>query len=132
MATGEIPGHGLPLALHRGATRQSGLNKGNSAQPSGLHQVPTQYCPECGSQRIWKDIIVYIRYRDHVLFRNADSSFCKPSIRETVGWIAKENDEAVLVLWDRSCVKLPHETAQRLESGLVVLKSDILEMKKVG
>ena len=35
--------------------------------------------------------IVYIRYRDHVLFRNADPSLCRPVTREGVGWVVKEN-----------------------------------------
>jgi len=76
--------------------------------------------------------LVYVRYRDHVLFRNANSSLYQPAIRECVGWIAKENDEAIWILWDRSVSKLPHERIQLEESGLVILKSEILEMKKLG
>lgn len=72
-----------------------------------------------------------IRYRDHVLFRNTDPNLYRPTIRECIGWIIKEDNEAVWVLWDRSLKPLPHERIQTGESGLVLLKSDILEMRKV-
>jgi len=75
--------------------------------------------------------LVYIRYRDHILFRNADSRLYQPAIRECVGWVLKENDDAVWILWDRSVEPLPHERVPASESGLVILKSDILEMKKI-
>lgn len=75
--------------------------------------------------------LVYIRYKDHVLFRNSDSSLYKPSTRETVGWLMKENDVAVWILWDRSVEPLPHERVPASESGLVILKSDILEIRKL-
>jgi hypothetical protein len=79
-----------------------------------------------------KTQIVHIRYRDHVLFRNGDPSLFQPSIRECVGWIVKEDHEAVWVLWDKSVNKLPHERTKLSESGLVILKSEILELKKLG
>jgi hypothetical protein len=75
--------------------------------------------------------LVHIRYRDHVLFRDADPSLYRPAIRECVGWVIKENDEAVWVLWDRSVEPLPHETMRPEESGLVILKSDILELRRL-
>jgi len=76
--------------------------------------------------------LVYIRYRDHILFRNADPGLYQPAIRECVGWVLKENDDAVWILWDRSVEPLPHERFPASESGLVILKSDILEMKKIA
>lgn len=76
--------------------------------------------------------IVYVRYYDHVLFRNADPNLFQPAVRETVGWLMKESDVAVWILWERSVEPLPHERFQPQESGLVILKSEILEMKKLG
>jgi len=76
--------------------------------------------------------LTYIRYRDHVLFRNTNPKLYHPSIRECVGWIVKENCEAIWVLWDRSVKPLPHERTKSTESGLVILKSEILEMKNLG
>jgi len=76
--------------------------------------------------------IIYVRYYDHVLFRSADPGLFQPAVRETVGWLIKENDAAVWILWDRSMEPLPHERVPASESGLVILKSDILEMRKIA
>lgn len=75
--------------------------------------------------------IVIIRYSDHVLFSNADPNLCKPIVRECVGWILKETNEAVWVLWDRSVEPLSHERIRTEESGLVLLKSEILRMNRL-
>jgi hypothetical protein len=75
--------------------------------------------------------LVYIRYRDHVLFRNSDSSLYHPCIRECVGWITKEDEEAVCILFDRSIKPLPNQKTNLNETGLVLLKGDILEMRKL-
>jgi hypothetical protein len=81
----------------------------------------------------WKTrCVVYIRYRDHVLFRNANSSLYSSAVRETVGWLIKENGGAVWILWDRSVEPLPHEGVPASESGLVVLKTDIIEMRRIA
>ena len=74
---------------------------------------------------------IYVRYKDHTLFRNAEANHYKPAIRETVGWLIKENEDAVWILWDRSVQKLPHERIRPEESGLVVLKSEILELRRL-
>ena len=75
--------------------------------------------------------IVYIRYRDHVLFRNANPSLCRPVTRECVGWIVKENRDAIWILWDRSVEPLPHERKQPAESGLIILKNEVLKMRRL-
>ena len=75
--------------------------------------------------------LVYIRYRDHVLFRNADPSLYRPAIRECVGWVVKENRDAVWVLWDRSVETLPHERTGPEESGLIILKNEVLKMRRL-
>jgi hypothetical protein len=75
--------------------------------------------------------LVYIRYWDHVIFRDSNPSCLRPVIRECIGWLMKENEQAVYILWDRSVKKLPHERIQPRESGLIILKNDIIEMKKV-
>lgn len=76
--------------------------------------------------------LVYVRYRDHVLFRNVDSSIYRPHEREAVGWLVKENEEAVWILWDRSVQKLPYERTKPEESGLVILKAVILELRRLS
>ena len=75
--------------------------------------------------------LMYICYRDHVLFRNTDPDLFHPSIRECVGWVIKENEEAMWILHDKSVKPLPHQITKPSESGLVILKGDILEMKRL-
>lgn len=77
--------------------------------------------------------LVYIRYKDHVLFRSVDPRlFTRPNIRETMGWVFQENDEKIVLLWDKSVKKLPEENINVAQSGLVILKSNILERKEIG
>lgn len=85
-----------------------------------------------GSVNVKKGTVVYIKYLDQVLFRNADLSLFQPAIRECVGWLMKEDAQAVWILWDRSVEKLPHERIRPEESGLVILKTVILEMRKLA
>jgi len=81
--------------------------------------MTTSY-PKCGS-------LAYIRYLDHLLYRNINHNRVEPVSRELVGWVAKENSDAVWIVFDRS---IGNEACQA-ESGLVVLKSDILEMRRL-
>jgi hypothetical protein len=74
--------------------------------------------------------LVYLKYRDHVLFKNCNSSSMRPVDREAVGWIVKQDDEAVWLVWDRN-VKIDLSEKPCLESGLVVLRTDILELKQI-
>ena len=85
---------------------------------------------ERGNSKI--GFVFYVRYLDHVLFKNISSDLSRPVVREVVGWLAKESDEAVWIVWDRSAEKVPNQMVQPCESGLVILKSDMLEMKKIG
>lgn len=75
--------------------------------------------------------LVYVRYLDHVLFRNSDAGLFRPALRETVGWLHRETTDAVWLLWERSVEPLPHERSPAEESGLVLLKSSIVEMRRL-
>jgi len=74
--------------------------------------------------------LVYIRYKDHVLFQKSEFNLYSPVVREAVGWLVKENDEAVWIIWDRSVKSFPNEGIEA-ESGLVVLKDNVIEMRKI-
>lgn len=78
-----------------------------------------------------KNRSVYLRYLDHVLFRNADPDVIKPVVREAMGWVVKDDDEAIMIVFDKSVDRLLHEK-DSIASGLVVLKKDVLEMKRIG
>jgi hypothetical protein len=73
--------------------------------------------------------LFYVKYRDHILFKNTDPILLKPSEREVVGWLVKETDEAVYLCHDRSVESHPFEKSS--ESGLIILKTDILERKRI-
>jgi hypothetical protein len=75
--------------------------------------------------------LVLVRYRDHILFRNLDPLGLKPQLRETVGWLARESEEAVLILWDRGLEGLPHGRSEDRASGLVILRGDIIELRRL-
>ena len=76
--------------------------------------------------------LFYVRYLDHVLFKNVDSGLCKPIMREVAGWLVKENDEAIWIVCERSVEKTSNQKVKVCESGLVILKSDLLEIKKIA
>jgi hypothetical protein len=71
-----------------------------------------------------QEVLIYVEYEDHVLFRNCDSSTLRPSIRRAVGWLTFENREALYICSDQPIELLPNEKAT--ESGLVILKSAVL------
>ena len=72
-----------------------------------------------------KKALIYIKYLDHVLFRNCNSSKIKPSLREAVGWITFENQDIIRICTDMPVQLLPNEKI--IESGLVIIKNSILE-----
>lgn len=76
-----------------------------------------------------KGLPFLIRYRDHVLFRNCDAEKIEPCNRQAVGWVVAENSLAVNV-----CSDMPLELSSepKKESGLVILKSDIVECRKIS
>jgi hypothetical protein len=75
--------------------------------------------------------LVYIRYQDHILYRNMAPSNPKPIIRETIGWLAYEDNEVVWIVWDRAAAPAKLEKLDPAAS-LVVLKRCILEMRRLG
>lgn len=49
-----------------------------------------------------KPCLIYIRYLDHVEFKHSDPGLFKPCVREVVGWLVRETDEALCLTYDRS------------------------------
>ncbi len=78
-----------------------------------------------------RDDLFYVRYQDHVFFKNADSQLFNPVVRECCGWKVRENDIEICILFDRSVKPLPYEKNSVKETGLCILKNDILEIKKI-
>lgn len=72
---------------------------------------------------------VYIRYKDHVLFKNVQQPLPEAVERETIGWLTKQTDEIFLVEHDRTRQNGQLPCGQG--NGLILLKSCILEIKKL-
>ena len=66
---------------------------------------------------------VYVRYRDHVFFRNVEAPAAEAIIREALGWVKEENDEVMLIECDRPLLQC-HSGF----NGVVVVKSCIVSM----
>ena len=72
---------------------------------------------------------VYIRYLDHVLYRNTPEALENAVERETIGWLTQENKELLCIQHDRTIENL--QNASGTASGLVLLKSHILEIHAI-
>jgi hypothetical protein len=72
---------------------------------------------------------VYIRYKDHVLFKNIQQPIEEAIERETIGWLSKENGEIILVEHDRTVPNVQLNGGQG--SGLIILKSCIQEIRQL-
>jgi len=66
---------------------------------------------------------VYVKYRDHVFFRNVESPAAEAIIREALGWVREENDEVMFIECDRPLLK-----CRSGFNGVVVVKSCIVSL----
>jgi hypothetical protein len=75
------------------------------------------------------DSAVYIRYKDHVLFKNIEQPLDDAVERETIGWLSKQTDEIMLIEHDRTVPddQIPSGSG----SGLIILKSCIIEIHEL-
>src|SRR3990170_9097433 len=71
--------------------------------------------------------VVYVRYKDHVLFRNTKEQVKDAAERETVGWLTQETNELLCVQHDRTIESIKYSSGTA--SGLVLLKSCVLEIR---
>ena len=78
----------------------------------------------------WNNLI-YIRYRDHVLFRNANAPEYQPWIRETVGWSDHQDEEFVRIVWERYPEPNSPEKTRLRSTGLAIDRRNILEMRRL-
>jgi len=76
--------------------------------------------------------LVYIRYRDHVLFRDMDPNTARSFTRECVGWLDYEDQEHIRIVWERFAMPDPLGESKPRATGLVILKKAILEMHRIG
>lgn len=74
--------------------------------------------------------LVYVIYRDHVLFINQDPEDIVVSVRVAIGWLVYQNSEEIVLLMDRSFNPQPSERIGR-SSGLRILRSNVLHISDV-
>ena len=77
------------------------------------------------------DELVFIRYMDHVLYNRASAMTMQPQVREAVGWLVYECDQYITLSWDTDAEPPTIRGGDPKASGLVLLKSDVLELKKI-
>jgi hypothetical protein len=75
--------------------------------------------------------LIFVRYLDHVAFNRNLAFAMKPQVREAVGWLIYECEQYVTLTWDRDAEPPTLKGGDPKASGLVLLKSDILEFKKL-
>lgn len=75
--------------------------------------------------------LVTVRYLDHVLYHRASALVMKPQVREAVGWLLYECDQYVTLVWDYDAQPPTLHGGDLKSSGLVLLRTDILELKKL-
>jgi hypothetical protein len=76
--------------------------------------------------------LVFVRYLDHVLYHRSSALAMKPQTREAVGWLIYECDRYVTIAWDQEAEPPTLHSGDPKASGLVIMKTDILELKKLG
>jgi hypothetical protein len=75
------------------------------------------------------DSVVYVRYKDHVLFKNIQQPIAEAVERETIGWLTKQTDEIMLIEHDRTIPNAQIPSGQG--NGVIILKSCVLEIRKL-
>src|SRR2546422_919179 len=74
-----------------------------------------------------KGSLIFLRYMDHVLFKDIDPCNIKPWTRETVGWLDYEDPHYVRIVWERFAMPDPPKESKPRATGLVILKKAIIE-----
>ena len=72
--------------------------------------------------------VVFVRYRDHVIFNRSSALVMQPQTREAVGWLIYEAQSYIIISWDRDAGPPTLHGGDPKASGLVLLKSDIVSM----
>ena len=100
---------------------------------TGRRRDPLYRPPASGTHldqsTISRNNLIYIRYRDHVLFKDGDASEYQPWIRETVGWLDYQDEEFVRIVWERFPEPSSPEKARLRSTGLAIDRRNILEMR---
>jgi hypothetical protein len=75
--------------------------------------------------------LIFVRYLDHVLYNRTSALTVKPQAREAVGWLVYQCEQYIILSWDRDAEPPTLKGGDPKASGLVLLRSDISELKKI-
>jgi len=70
--------------------------------------------------------LLYVRYKDHVIYKNIFQPDPEAIERETVGWLAHENQDIILIEHDRTIQR--KDISSGKSNGIIILRSCILEI----
>jgi len=73
--------------------------------------------------------VIFVRYLDHVLYNRASALVMKPQVRKAIGWLIYECEQYITLAWDSDDEPPSLRGGDPKASGLVLLRSDILELK---
>jgi hypothetical protein len=74
--------------------------------------------------------VIFVRYLDHVLYNRSSALVMKPQVRKAIGWLIYECEQYITLTWDSDDDPPTLHGGDPKASGLVLLKSDIIELKK--
>lgn len=75
--------------------------------------------------------LIYVRYKDHVLYSRSIAEIMQPQVREAVGWLVYECEHYIILSWDRDAQPPTLTGGDAKASGLVLLKSDIIVLERL-
>ena len=75
--------------------------------------------------------LIFVRYLDPVLYNRNSAVAMKPQTREAVGWLVYDCELYIILSWDRDAGPPTLHGGDPKASGLVLLKSDILNLQRL-
>ncbi len=84
-----------------------------------------------GLQQLERGCRVAVVYQDHVCYNRGNPEVIAPQTRECIGWLVYESPEYIVVSWDRDAGPPTLKGGDPKASGLVLLRSAILELRRL-
>jgi hypothetical protein len=75
--------------------------------------------------------LIYVRYLDHVLYNRSVALAMSPQVREATGWLVYQCEQYITLIYDRDAGPPTLKGGDPKASGLVLLRSDIVEFKRL-
>jgi len=79
------------------------------------------------ASQIPKRHLIYVRYKDHVIFKNVSQEPVEAVERETVGWLTNETEDLLLIQHDRPVTK-----DEKRVNGIIILRNCIIRAYQIS